>query len=79
LGHTPNYGIGNSKFRKIVSFSVESLGSRFMQRANSSREPAEKYYIGRILCHNLSEKPANQALKGPADDYREALALQATR
>jgi hypothetical protein len=26
VGHTPNYGIGDSKFRKIVKFSVEFLG-----------------------------------------------------
>jgi len=32
LGHTPNYGIADCKFRKIVKFSVEFLDRRFRRK-----------------------------------------------
>jgi len=45
-----NYGIGNSKFRKIVKFSVESLDRRFDQ--------------GQFLAENRLEKPTSAAPYG---------------
>ena len=41
MGHTPNYGIGDSKFRKIVKFSVESLGVASDEGQLPARESAE--------------------------------------
>jgi hypothetical protein len=40
VGHTPNYGIGDSKFRKIVKFSVEFLRRLFRRKAIGGLEPA---------------------------------------